>query len=56
MSAAIGGRRRTGGWGRDYNYRYGGRTYDQGRFSCDVRYGRVVDVDVSGIRNSGYRW
>ena len=42
---------RGGGWGRDYNYRYRGRNYDQGKFSCDVRYGRVVDVDFSGLRN-----
>ena len=32
-----------GRWGR-------GGYYDQGRFSCDVRYGRVVDVDYSGLR------
>jgi hypothetical protein len=44
---------RGSGWGRDYNYRYNGRYYDQGRFSCDVRYGRVVDLDFSGLR--GYR-
>jgi hypothetical protein len=44
---------RGGGWGRDYNYRYNGRNYDQGKFSCDVQYGRVVDVDFSGLR--GYR-
>jgi hypothetical protein len=42
---------RGGGWGRDYNYRYSGRNYDQGRFSCDVQYGRVVDIDYSGLRN-----
>ncbi|MXO74201.1 hypothetical protein GRI40_03060 [Altererythrobacter aerius] len=41
---------RNGGWGRDYNYRYGGRDYDTGRFTCDVRYGRVVDLDYSGLR------
>ena len=41
---------RNGGWGRDYNYRYSGRNYDSGRFTCDVRYGRVVDLDYSGIR------
>jgi hypothetical protein len=46
---------RGGGWGRDYNYRYNGRYYDQGRFSCDVQYGRVVDVDFSGLRNYRYR-
>ena len=43
---------RGGGWGRDYNYRYNGRNYDQGRFSCDVQYGRVVDVDFSGLRGN----
>ena len=42
---------RGGGWGRSYNYRYSGRYYDQGKFSCDVRYGRVVDLDYSGLRN-----
>jgi hypothetical protein len=46
---------RGGGWGRDYNYRYNGRNYDQGKFSCDVQYGRVVDVDFSGLRNNRYR-
>jgi hypothetical protein len=40
-----------GSWGNDYrgyNDRYSG--YDAGRFTCDVRYGRVVDLDYSGIR------
>ena len=46
---------RGGGWGRDYNYRYSGRNYDQGKFTCDVRYGRVVDLDYSGLRG-GYRY
>jgi len=32
-----------GRWGR-------GGSYDKGKFSCDVRYGRVVDVDYSGLR------
>lgn len=32
-----------GRWGR-------GGSYDQGKFSCDVRYGRVQDVDYSGLR------
>jgi hypothetical protein len=39
------------GWGNDwrgYNNQYSG--YDAGRFTCDVRYGRVVDLDYSGIR------
>lgn len=38
------------GWNRDYNYRSNGRDYDSGRFTCDVRYGRVVNLDFSGIR------
>ncbi len=39
------------GWGNDWrgwNGRY--RGYDAGRFTCDVRYGQVVDLDFSGIR------
>lgn len=39
------------GWDNDYrgwNDRYAG--YDSGRFTCRVRYGRVVDIDYSGIR------
>jgi hypothetical protein len=39
------------GWGNDYrgwDNRYSG--YDAGRFTCDVRYGRVVDLDYSGVR------
>jgi hypothetical protein len=39
------------GWGNDYrgwNSRYSG--YDAGTFTCDVRYGRVVDLDYNGIR------
>ena len=44
---------RGGGWGRDYNYRYSGRNYDQGRFTCDVQGNRVVGLDYSGLR--GYR-
>ena len=52
---------RGSGWGRDYNYRYSGRNYDQGRFTCDVQGGRVVGLDYSGLRNSnryrsGYGW
>lgn len=46
---------RGGGWGRDYNYRYNGRNYDQGKFTCDVQYGRVVNLDYSGLRG-GYRY
>ena len=39
------------GWGNDYrgyNSRYSG--YDSGKFKCEVRYGRVVDLDYRGIR------
>ena len=39
------------GWGNDYrgyNNRYSG--YDSGKFKCEVRYGRIVDLDYSGIR------
>ena len=39
------------GWNNDYrgwNNRYSG--YDAGKFTCKVRYGRVVDPDYSGMR------
>jgi len=39
------------GWGNDYrgyNNRYSG--YDSGKFKCEVRFGRIVDLDYSGIR------
>jgi hypothetical protein len=39
------------GWGNDWrgwNSRY--RGYDAGTFTCQVRYGRVVDLDFNGIR------
>lgn len=39
------------GWDNDYrgwNDRY--RGYDSGKFTCEVRYGRVTDVDYKGIR------
>ena len=39
------------GWGNDYrgyDNRYSG--YDSGKFKCEVRYGRVTDLDYSGIR------
>ncbi len=45
------GRRYGTGWGNDYRgWNDNLRRYDAGRFSCDVRYGRVVNVDYSGIR------
>jgi hypothetical protein len=43
---------RGGGWNRDYNYRYGGQNYDRGTFRCDVSYGRVVDLDFGGLKNT----
>ena len=38
------------------DYRYNGRNrrnggWDDGRFTCDIRDGRVVDIDFSGIRS-----
>ena len=43
-----------GDYGRHYrsDYRRGHRNdgWDEGRFSCDWRHGRVVDIDYSGIR------
>ena len=39
------------GWGNDWrgwNGRY--RGYDAGTFNCNVRFGRVVDLDFNGIR------
>jgi len=42
------------GRGYGYNSRYNSRSYgrgwDEGKFTCDVRRGRVVDIDFSGIR------
>ncbi|WAT17975.1 hypothetical protein OZN62_13820 [Aurantiacibacter sp. MUD11] len=45
------GRHDRRGWGRhDYRRGYRNDGWDEGRFKCDVRRGRVVDVDVRGIR------
>lgn len=39
------------GWGRaDYRRGYRNDGWDEGRFTCDVRGGRVVDLDFHGIR------
>lgn len=39
------------GWGNDYRgWNDGLRGYDSGSFKCKVEYGRVVDMDFSGIR------
>ncbi|KLE35857.1 hypothetical protein [Aurantiacibacter luteus] len=35
---------------RDYNRGYRNQGWDEGRFECDYRDGRVVDIDFSGIR------
>lgn len=46
-----GDRRYGNGWNNDYrgwNNRY--RGWDSGSFTCKVRYGRVADLDYSGIR------
>ena len=46
-----GDRLRGAGWNRDYRgYKKGLRGYDSGSFTCDIQYGRVVDLDFKGIR------
>ena len=46
-----GDRRYGNGWGNDYRgWNSNLRGYDSGTFTCEVRYGRVTDVDFSGIR------
>jgi hypothetical protein len=45
------GRRYGNGWGNDYRgWNDNLRGYDAGRFTCNVRNGRVVNLDYSGIR------
>ena len=42
------------GWNNDYRgYNNAYRGYDAGNFTCKVRYGRVVDLDYSGVRGLG---
>jgi hypothetical protein len=51
IAVNTGSRNWRSGWGNDWrgwDNRYSG--YDAGKFTCDVRYGRVVDLDYSGIR------
>ena len=51
IAVDTGNRNWRSGWGNDYrgwNDNY--RGYDAGRFTCRVSYGRVVDLDYSGIR------
>ena len=39
------------GWrGSDYRRGYRNSGWDEGRFECDIRNGRVVDLDIDGIR------
>lgn len=39
------------GWGGDYRgWNSNLRGYDSGTFKCQVKYGRVTDIDFSGIR------
>ena len=33
------------------SYRARGDGWDEGKFKCDVRYGRIVDLDFDGIRS-----
>ncbi len=45
---------RYGGRYDRYNYRGRDRDrYDNGRFTCEIRYGRISDMDYSGIRGLG---
>lgn len=40
------------GWGGDYRRNYHQNAgWDEGRFTCDWRNGRVTDIDYRGIRN-----
>ncbi|WP_340589249.1 hypothetical protein [Erythrobacter alti] len=41
---------RSRGYRNDYRRGYRNNGWDEGRFECDVRNGRVVDIDFSGIR------
>jgi hypothetical protein len=46
-----GDRRYGNGWGNDYRgWNNNLRGYDSGSFTCKVQYGRVADLDFSGIR------
>lgn len=54
--AETGYRGRDRGWGNGgYNDRYGRGGYDQGTFSCKVRYGQVSDIKFSGLRGYNNR-
>lgn len=39
------------GWGGDYRRGNRNNGWDEGRFTCDWRNGRVSDIDYSGLRN-----
>jgi hypothetical protein len=43
-----------GGYDRGYNYDRYNDGYDKGRFSCTTRYGRIDDVNLSGLKGRGY--
>ena len=46
-----GDRRYGNGWGNDYRgWNDNLRGYDAGKFTCKVQYGRIVDLDFSGLR------
>lgn len=46
-----GDRRYGNGWNNDYRgWNNNLRGYDAGKFTCEVQYGRVVNLDFSGIR------
>ncbi|TIX50413.1 hypothetical protein [Alteraurantiacibacter aquimixticola] len=46
---AVRDRYHRGGW-NDYSRNRRNNGWDEGRFTCDVERGRVVDIDFSGIR------
>ncbi len=48
---AVGRDGRYNGWGGDWRDRDSYRSRgDSGRFTCDVRYGRILNLDYSGLR------
>jgi len=47
---AVSNDHRGRGHGRDYRRGYRNNGWDEGRFTCDFRRGRVTDIDFRGIR------
>lgn len=43
-----------GGYDRGNNYDRYNDGYDKGRFSCTTRYGRIDDVNLSGLKGGSY--